>query len=233
MFWLLSACTAEPAVDTALAIGHDSAADTADTSDTGAPGDSADTGDSGCTPQPWYADLDHDGYGDPAARTESCDAPPGTVATAGDCDDDDAAVNPAAVETCNDVDDDCDGTVDDDPADPGPYALAVSALGFGNTGRLLYVRAVDGADGTLVLDAAMREALLGADKIWPDVLVADHTYAVSIFYDRDEDAVCEVFPDASPDLGWVQGTGRVTGDVGLLVVNTDAPETEACAVFGG
>jgi len=35
--------------------------------------------------------------------------------TAGvDCDDSDPAVNPDAVETCDDVDDDCDSLIDDD-----------------------------------------------------------------------------------------------------------------------
>ena len=45
------------------------------------------------------ADDDGDGYAD-----ASCGG--------NDCDDDDAAVNPAATETCNGADDDCDGTID-------------------------------------------------------------------------------------------------------------------------
>jgi hypothetical protein len=56
----------------------------------------------------WYADVDGDGFGDDT-RT-ACVAADGFVDVAGDCDDGDAAVHPAADEVCNDrVDNDCDG----------------------------------------------------------------------------------------------------------------------------
>ncbi|MFH1466906.1 MAG: putative metal-binding motif-containing protein, partial [Pseudomonadota bacterium] len=62
----------------------------------------------------WYADVDGDGYGDPALSTASCDPGAGWVAEATDCDDGDPAVFPGAEEVCNEVDDDCDGAVDED-----------------------------------------------------------------------------------------------------------------------
>ena len=65
----------------------------------------------------WYADDDGDGFGDPDSTTSGCDQPTGYVTDATDCDDLDAAVNPDATEICNDIDDDCDGDVDD--ADSG------------------------------------------------------------------------------------------------------------------
>ncbi|MCB9791480.1 MAG: hypothetical protein H6741_02020 [Alphaproteobacteria bacterium] len=61
-----------------------------------------------------YADADGDGYGDPGAATVACEAPSGEVDNGEDCDDGDAAVNPAATEVCDTVDNDCDGDVDDD-----------------------------------------------------------------------------------------------------------------------
>ena len=60
-----------------------------------------------------YEDADGDGYGDSATATTACPAPLGWVLAGGDCDDTDAAVSPGAVEVCNAVDDDCDGTRDD------------------------------------------------------------------------------------------------------------------------
>jgi len=63
----------------------------------------------------WFADADGDGYGDPDASELSCSAIDGHVeGDDSDCDDRDAAVNPAAQEVCSGVDDDCDGLVDDE-----------------------------------------------------------------------------------------------------------------------
>ena len=64
----------------------------------------------------WYADDDGDGYGDPSDTSVACSAPTGTVSDDTDCDDADAAINPAATEICNGVDDDCDSSVDEDDA---------------------------------------------------------------------------------------------------------------------
>ena len=64
-------------------------------------------------PSTWYSDADGDGYGNPALSTSACAAPRGYVANGLDCDDADDEVHPGAAETCDDVDDDCDGVVDD------------------------------------------------------------------------------------------------------------------------
>jgi hypothetical protein len=69
--------------------------------------------DDGLVPLPWYADADGDGFGDPSRSVTDCAAPAGYVALDTDCDDGDATVNPAATETCDGMDEDCDGTVDD------------------------------------------------------------------------------------------------------------------------
>ncbi len=69
--------------------------------------------DEGLTVLGYYRDQDGDGVG--ALKTgEGCNPPPtGTVSTPGDCNDNDAQVKPGASETCNGVDDDCDGAPDD------------------------------------------------------------------------------------------------------------------------
>ena len=64
----------------------------------------------------YYEDADNDGYGDPGSTVSDCTQPAGYVSNDSDCDDGNAAVHPAAPEYCNNIDDDCDGLVDD--ADP-------------------------------------------------------------------------------------------------------------------
>jgi hypothetical protein len=64
---------------------------------------------------PQYPDSDGDGFGSPTGGILMC---PGTragyVTDDTDCDDTNAAMNPAATESCDGLDDDCDGAVDED-----------------------------------------------------------------------------------------------------------------------
>ena len=62
---------------------------------------------------PFYADADADGFGDLATEVWRCAPEPGEVTTSDDCDDSRADVHPGATERCDDVDNDCDGTIDD------------------------------------------------------------------------------------------------------------------------
>ena len=67
--------------------------------------------DEGAT-SPFFRDADGDGFGDPNDGGLGCSAPPGYVANASDCDDGNPSVHPGASEVCNEIDDDCDGSVD-------------------------------------------------------------------------------------------------------------------------
>ncbi|WP_274474905.1 choice-of-anchor tandem repeat GloVer-containing protein [Mangrovimonas aestuarii] len=64
----------------------------------------------------WYADVDGDGYGDITSSIEACNQPLGYVDNALDCNDNDAEINPDAVEVCDGVDNNCDGLLDDEDA---------------------------------------------------------------------------------------------------------------------
>ena len=68
--------------------------------------------------QPYFPDVDQDGYGDSGATAQyACEAPYSFVANALDCADQRADANPAASETCaTDYDDDCDGDTNDENA---------------------------------------------------------------------------------------------------------------------
>ena len=61
----------------------------------------------------YYLDSDGDGYGDLNTTTEACSEPSGYTSDSTDCDDSDAAINPAATEVCDGVDNNCDGSVDE------------------------------------------------------------------------------------------------------------------------
>ncbi len=66
----------------------------------------------------YFVDADGDGYGDDADAGETYCSDPGSgySTVAEDCDDADSAINSGATEVCDelDVDEDCDGLVDDD-----------------------------------------------------------------------------------------------------------------------
>ena len=83
----------------------------------------------------WYLDGDGDGYGDAANPVRACEAPNGAYQRAGDdCDDTDPAVYPGAVESCDGVDEDCDGEIDEDAGIGPTWYLDADGDGYGVDG---------------------------------------------------------------------------------------------------
>jgi hypothetical protein len=78
--------------------------------------------------QTWYRDADGDSHGDADDTVEACDGPSGYIGDSSDCDDTDASVNPAATETCDGVDEDCNGTVDDRSTGSGSVCTWLNCL---------------------------------------------------------------------------------------------------------
>ena len=86
----------------------------------------------------YYADLDKDGFGDSLTGLCQC-LPSGThtVVVAGDCDDDEAQKYPGALESCDQLDNDCDGQVDEaNAAGCVPYYADLDGDSFGNAASL-------------------------------------------------------------------------------------------------
>jgi hypothetical protein len=82
----------------------------------------------------YYADTDIDGFGDPATGSHACETPADRVLDSTDCDDTEARAHPLADETCDLLDNDCDGLVDlDDESvvDSLPYYADADGDGFG------------------------------------------------------------------------------------------------------
>jgi hypothetical protein len=103
-----------------------------------------------------FTDSDGDGYGDDKTERQACDEGVGTTDVAGDCDDADSAINPDALELC---DDKLDSNCDDDP----DYNCV------GTTDNAYAIWAGKGEGDDLGLDVAARGDLNGDGT--PDVIV--------------------------------------------------------------
>jgi hypothetical protein len=79
-----------------------------------------------------WADCDDDGYGDAASSSYACGPGEGQAGNAEDCDDNDPHVHPGSDEICNTRDDDCDGTVDEQPIDGTPFHQDRDGDGYGD-----------------------------------------------------------------------------------------------------
>lgn len=94
----------------------------------------ADDGDDSATGQfSAWIDADADGYGVEESAVFACDPADLYALLSGDCDDVDPAVNPAAAEVCNNVDDNCDSEVDGAAIDAGMWYPDADGDGFGSS----------------------------------------------------------------------------------------------------
>ncbi len=122
----------------------------------------------------WNIDYDGDGYGSSAYTTISCEAPAGWVADASDCSDTNANAHPNALETCNAIDDDCDGVTDEDDAtDALMWYLDADADGYGSIDATTFACALpdgysasddDCDDGDDTISPSATESCDGVDE---------------------------------------------------------------------
>lgn len=148
----------------------------------------------------WYEDADSDGYGGSAASTMACDEPAGYAATDDDCDDGISTIYPGAAETCDGVDQDCDGTIDNSPTDPTTWYADLDGDAYGDAASS--VAECDAPVGYVALagdcddgDARYNPAAAEMDCSDPNDYNCDGTTGYS---DADADgyAACEECDDA-------------------------------------
>ncbi len=169
----------------------------------------------------WYADADADGYGDSADTSLACDQPSGYAADSGDCDETDAAINPGASESCDGVDNDCDGSIDEDDAiDAGTWYADSDADGYGDaststsacsapSGYLADGSDCDDADSSI--NPAADEYCDGVDNDCDGTIDEDDAIDVSTWYaDADADGYGDPLVSVEacdPGSGWVDNDG--------------------------
>lgn len=153
----------------------------------------------------WYEDLDYDGYGSPLRSTTSCDTPIGYATNNLDCDDTLSAVNPDATETCNGLDDDCDGTPDS-PAPAGSSTWYLDADGdwYGEATGTTGVTACDKPEG---YSGNTKDCDDTDPDVFPGAAEAESTTDCMTDHDRD---------------GWGDDLAPAGGTAGTDCIDNDA-----------
>ena len=159
----------------------------------------------------FYEDDDGDSFGDAADPVLACTQTAGLVTDATDCDDRDAGVYPGATEVCDDEDDDCDGSVDDDATDATTWYADTDGDGYG-----------DDATATTACDAPSRYASVGGDCDEADA--ARNPGETEICNDVDDDCDGDVDGTAvDMDTWYADADDDGYGDPSVYVAACDAP----------
>ncbi len=161
----------------------------------------------------WYQDADGDGWGDEDSAVERCEQPSGTSATPGDCDDGDAAVHPSAFETCNGIDDDCDGNVDErDATDAATWYQDADGDGYGDAGAT-----------TLACDEPSGFVADSTDCDDADAAIHPAADERCDGFDNDCDGSTDEDDAIDAPSWWADGDGDGYGDAGRARAACDQP----------
>ena len=157
-----------------------------------------------------HADVDGDGYGDPAVSATLCEPGSGWVGNFDDCDDTSADNHPEADEVCDGVDNNCDGLIDDD--DEG---LVSGDWSFDSDG--------DGYGGDLRAERCSYEegyVLEGGDCDDKDTTLSPGVDEVCDGIDNDCDGLIDAEDDSAVDAAWYypddDGDGYGAEDAGTF-----------------
>jgi len=168
----------------------------------------------GCEGTWYYPDGDGDGFGDEKRAELACQAPAGLIPQGGDCDDMSPTVNPSIPETCNNIDDNCDGTVDEGYS-PMRHYVDADGDGFGAIGgqTVIGCSPIPGyAPRSGDCDDRNATTFPGADELPNGV---------------DDDCDGEIDETVGPPLGMMPAPSP-SGGSGSVAPNGSAPRASSC-----
>ncbi len=161
----------------------------------------------------WYRDADGDGFGDASDAAVACAAPSGYGGDATDCDDTEPGAYPGADETCDGIDNDCEGDVDEaDAVDAGTWYADTDGDGFGDPAAATV--ACDMPAGTVADDTDCDDADAG---IKPGAT----EYCDGV--DNDCDGIIDEAAAADARTWYRDGDGDGYGDAATALVGCAAP----------
>ncbi|OFY66506.1 MAG: hypothetical protein A3H98_00420 [Bacteroidetes bacterium RIFCSPLOWO2_02_FULL_36_8] len=166
--------------------------------------------DEGFNPTTYFADWDGDGFGKDVLI--ACTDPGANYTTVGgDCIDSDSNINPSATEICNDMDDDCNGMIDDGltftdwfyDGDGDGYGNDLATICY-DPGAPYILTGGDCADSDSAIHPSATEVCDGADNNC-DTLV-DEGVSMIFFADNDADTYgdpANSLNDCSQPVGYI------------------------------
>ena len=179
----------------------------------------------------WYFDIDGDGYGSAFIVANTCTMPLGYYAEDLDCDDTRAQVYPGAQEYCNDLDDDCNGAIDDNAFNALTWYHDADNDDFGDPNDTLYEcdqpfdyipTSGDCDDGIDTVFPGSEEVCNGLDDDCNGVPDDNASDALEFFLDFDGDG----FGD--PSIMEI----ACTAPAGYVLDDTDCDDTDG-SIFPG
>jgi len=161
------------------------------------------------TDNSWYADADGDTFGDLNTSSETCQ--PGYVSDATDCNDGDGGIYPGADEHCDGFDENCEGSIDENPVDPTTWYADTDSDGHGDPDTTVDACSQP-ADHVGVADAD--DCNDADDTIFPG--------AEEQCDSKDNDCDSEV--DETPPTWYADADGDGHGDSGVSSQGCDPPD---------
>ena len=142
----------------------------------------------------WYQDSDMDTYGNPSVTQMACIQPMGYVANNTDCNDNNASINPAAMEICDGVDNNCNMMIDDGltfvtyytDADNDGYGTGAGQSLCANPGAGFATQAGDCNDADDQINPGASEVCDGVDNNC-NMMIDDGLIFVTYYTDADND----------------------------------------------